>query len=168
MNKQEKEILEAIEKAEKENPRYPLNEGRGFDYLIIFAIAKKFSTPFNKTQAYKLGIINDKGEIIKPPTTVNERNAFTPLDNIVIRIKRLIPKNLWYLLTFAYIFKGFISQRTYKSFYESCLTEEEMLKEEEKQLALIRARKEVQEIINSSSQYTSDEFWTFVIENEDI
>lgn len=165
----EREILALLEEAEK-SEKYPLrlDEGRGFDFIIIFALAKKFATPFRKMQAYKLGIIDDKGNILRAPATYKEKNAFTPLDNIVLRIKRLIPKNLWYLLTFAYIFKGFTDQRSYRSMYESCETEEQMFEAEEKRLSLMRARKEVQEIINNNPKFTKEEFWSYIAECKDI
>lgn len=167
--KLEREILALIEEAEK-SEKYPLllNEGRGIDFIIIFAIAKKFATPFKKMKAYKMGIIDSKGNILRAPATRKEKNAFTPLDNIVTRIKRLIPKNLWYMLTFAYIFKGFTDQRSYRSLYEENMSEEEMLAEEEKHLNLIRARKEVQEIINNNPNFTKEEFWSYIAECNDL
>jgi hypothetical protein len=164
--KVEREILEAVNRAEEEQEKYPLEEGRALDYIAIFALAKKFATPFTKTQAYKLGIIDDKGNILRPPKTRKEKDAFTPLDNIVLRIKKLIPKNLWYLLTFAYIFKGFVNQKTYKSLYEGVETEAELLQIEEKKLALQRAKCEVEDTIRNNPNFNEDELWSFVAEKD--
>lgn len=164
-SKLEKQIVEALQKIEDET-LYPLDEGRAMDYIAIFALAKKFATPFKKTQAYKLGIIDSEGNILRPPVTSKEKDAFTPLDNIVTRIKKLIPKNLWYLLTFAYIFKGFINQKTYKSLYEGVETEEELLEIEEKKLALQRAKSEIQETVRNNPYFTEEEFWSFVAQKD--
>ena len=166
LDKNTKKIQEMAEKAESD-PQYELVESRIVDYMVIFALAKKFATPFTKTKAYKLGIIDDKGNILRAPTTPKEKNAFTPLDNLVTRIKKLIPKNLWYLLTFAYIFKGFASRKSYKSLYEGNETEEELLEAEEKHLALIRAKKEVEEVIRTNPKFTEEEYWSFVSEQID-
>ncbi len=166
LDKNLKKIQEMVEKAES-NPKYELVENRIMDYMVLFALAKKFSTPFSKTQAFKLGIIDDKGNVIRSPITSDEKNAFTPLDNIVTKIKKLIPSNLWYLLTFAYIFKGFANVKTYKSIYEGNETEQELIKEEEKRLALIRAKKEVEEIIKTNTKFTEEDYWNFITEQID-
>ena len=165
-DKNHKEIIRMVEEAEK-NPKYELVESRIIDYMVIFAIAKKFATPFRKMEAFKLGIIDANGNILRAPSTSKEKNSFTPLDNLVTRIKKLIPKNLLYLLTFAYIFKGFASRSTYKSLYENCETEDQMLEAEEKRLSLIRTKHEIKEIISTNPKFTEEEYWSFVAENMD-
>ena len=37
---------------------------RIIDAVIAYRILKLLVTPFNKTQAYKLGIIDDKGKVL--------------------------------------------------------------------------------------------------------
>jgi hypothetical protein len=52
-------------------------------------------TPFDKTDAYKLGIIDAKGKLLKRSNqlrTVEERNAYTLLHRLVFRLKRIIEK----------------------------------------------------------------------------
>jgi hypothetical protein len=166
LDKDQKQIIKMAEGVEN-HPKYKLFESGVMDYMIIFALAKKFSTPFNKTDAFKYGIIDQSGNILKSPSTSQEKNAFTPLDNLVTRIKKLIPNNLLYLLTFAYIFKGFSSSTTYKSMYEGCETEDQMLIEEEKRLALTRTKEEVKELISKNSKFTEEEYWSFVAEKHD-
>ncbi|MBC8429990.1 MAG: hypothetical protein H8D92_01195 [Pelagibacteraceae bacterium] len=76
--------------------------GRAIDALIAFRLIKLLVTPFNKTQAYKLGIIDDKGKVLikskdidKLPTS-NERlagrKAYTMLIRFVFNLKRLLQK----------------------------------------------------------------------------
>ena len=38
--------------------------GRAIDALIAFRLIKLLVTPFNKTEAYKLGIIDEKGKVL--------------------------------------------------------------------------------------------------------
>ena len=38
--------------------------GRVIDALIAYRVLKILVTPFNKTQAYKMGIIDDKGKVL--------------------------------------------------------------------------------------------------------
>ena len=39
-----------------------LTEGRLIDFFIVYAMAKKFITPFTRWKAYDLGIIDEKGK----------------------------------------------------------------------------------------------------------
>lgn len=69
--------------------------GRAIDALIAFRLIKLLVTPFNKTQAYKLGIIDDKGKVlIKSKQIVNQRQrkAYTLLIRFVFNLKRLLSK----------------------------------------------------------------------------
>jgi hypothetical protein len=144
-----------IKEQVKNNPEaYSLVESRALDYAVVFAIASRFCMPTKKWKAYTLGIIDEDGNILRPLKTDEERRAFTPLDNICLRIKRLIPKHLWYLLTFTQIFKGFITYSNYKTYYESAKTEEDLLLIEEKKLAIISAKKELDELVKNNPKFT--------------
>jgi hypothetical protein len=145
-----------------------LCEARAMDYAVVWAIATRFATPFEKWKAFKLGIINKDGDILRPLKTPADNDAFTPLDNIICRIKKLVPKYLWYLLTFSYIFRGFITYSAYKGSYylnekhDVEKMQEEMLILEEKKLAICRAKKEMDSIIKGNSKFTEEEFWSYV------
>ncbi len=60
------------------------------DTIISFIVIKKLVTPITKTSAYKLGLVNGAGKTIKEPTSDKEHEAFTILDRIVFKIKRLL------------------------------------------------------------------------------
>lgn len=62
------------------------------DTIIVFRILKKLTTPFDKTQAYKLGLIDKKGKKIKNAETDAEKKAMTLLDRLVLNLKRLLGK----------------------------------------------------------------------------
>ena len=65
------------------------------DIYITYTIVKRLSTPFDKTPAFKLGIIDNKGNVLKPFAklkTSEERNAWTYLDIVINNIKRLLSK----------------------------------------------------------------------------
>ena len=38
---------------------------RGIDFLITYRVVKLLVTPFEKQEAYKFGIIDDKGKVLK-------------------------------------------------------------------------------------------------------
>lgn len=73
---------------------------RAIDLFVTYRFIKLLTTPFNKTEAYKLGIIDNKGNRItepgtnKPTTlrTIAEKNAYTVLHKLVFNIKKLFEK----------------------------------------------------------------------------
>lgn len=68
---------------------------RFIDAAIVYRILRMLVTPFDKTDAYKLGIIDEKGNLLKRSyqlKTVEERNAYTLLHRLVFRLKRIIEK----------------------------------------------------------------------------
>lgn len=79
---------------------------RMIDSLIVFRILKMLVTPFKKTQAYRFGFIDERGNRIKTlpdpnnpqikiennPKTGEEKNSLTPLHRLVFNLKKLIEK----------------------------------------------------------------------------
>ena len=70
-----------------------LNEGV-FDLILIYQFVKRLSTPFEEQEAYKLGIIDEKGNRIKSKKleTKEEKNAYGYLDKLIFNLKKLIEK----------------------------------------------------------------------------
>lgn len=69
--------------------------GRLVDSLITYRILKMLVTPFDKTDAFQLGIIDAKGKILKSESelhSVEEREAYSLLHRLVFRLKRIIEK----------------------------------------------------------------------------
>ena len=73
---------------------------RGIDFLITYRVTKLLVTPFEKQEAYKLGIIDKDGNRILIPGTnkptsldkIAEKNAYTVLHKLVFNIKKLFGK----------------------------------------------------------------------------
>ena len=68
---------------------------RVIDALIAYRLVKLLVTPFNKTDAYKLGIIDDKGKVLiksKKITNQKQRKAYTLLIRFVFNLKKLLRK----------------------------------------------------------------------------
>ena len=79
--------------------------GRAIDLFVTYRFIKLLVTPFEKTEAYKLGIIDKDGNRIMPPPkagirqtkpeplrTIEEKNAYTVLHKLVFNIKKLFQK----------------------------------------------------------------------------
>lgn len=69
--------------------------GRFVDSIIAYRILRMLTTPFEETDAFRLGIIDEKGKELKKMgslNTVEERDAYSILHRMIFRIKRIIEK----------------------------------------------------------------------------
>ena len=75
--------------------------GRAIDLFVTYRFLKILTTPFEKMEAYKLGIIDEKGNRIRKPkstkpavelATSEQKNAYTILHKLVFNIKKLFAK----------------------------------------------------------------------------
>jgi hypothetical protein len=79
--------------------------GRAVDLFVTYRFIKLLTTPFDKTDAYKLGIIDENGNRIMPapvngvrqtkPATLGttaEKNAYTILHKLIFNIKKIFSK----------------------------------------------------------------------------
>ena len=65
------------------------------DAFITFRFLKLLVTPFNKTEAFRLGIIDERGKVLRKYKTlerIEERQAYTILHRLVFNVKNLIEK----------------------------------------------------------------------------
>jgi len=79
--------------------------GRAIDLFVTYRFIKLLVTPFEKTDAFKLGVIDEKGNRIMPPPkggvrqtrpeplrTTEEKNSYTILHKLVFNIKKIFEK----------------------------------------------------------------------------
>ena len=67
--------------------------GRAIDLLITYRVIKMLGTPFEKTDAYKYGIIDKNGKVLRKNKTLTgakEKDSYTILHRFVFNLKRLI------------------------------------------------------------------------------
>lgn len=62
------------------------------DLVLIYQFIKRLTTPFNKTEAYNLGLIDEKGKRLKKAQTSEEKKAMGYFDRLVFNIKRLLER----------------------------------------------------------------------------
>lgn len=65
---------------------------QGVDLYVLYRIIKAISTPFKETDAYNLGLIDDKGERLKKASSPEEKKAMTYFDRFVFNIKRALSR----------------------------------------------------------------------------
>lgn len=77
--------------------RVELNEDTTliFNAAFFYFFLKKLVTPFEKTKAFQLGIIDQNGKNLIPRsefTTLEQRRAYTKFDVMIFNLKRLLAK----------------------------------------------------------------------------
>ena len=63
--------------------------------FLVYQFIRRLATPFKEWEAYKLGIIDERGNILKSRkdlTTVREKNAFGAYDLMILNLKKLLEK----------------------------------------------------------------------------
>ena len=67
---------------------------RAIDLIITYRVVKMLITPFNKFKAFELGIIDEKGKVLKKFKEVkgSEKKHYTILHRFVFNLKRILQK----------------------------------------------------------------------------
>ena len=67
---------------------------RAIDLIITYRVVKMLVTPFTKFKAYDLGIIDEKGKVLRKFKEVkgSERKHYTMLHRFVFNLKRILAK----------------------------------------------------------------------------
>ena len=68
---------------------------RAVDALITYRIIKLLVTPFDRQEAFKYGIIDADGKVLKKAKTLKterERKAYTVLHRFIFNLKRILAK----------------------------------------------------------------------------
>ena len=76
------------------NDRQLLSEGRFIDGVILFTIANRLLKPFNKWDAYKMGIIDEKGNKVRDPENSKEKDAWSLLNRFIAKIKKALSSKI--------------------------------------------------------------------------
>lgn len=56
--------------------------------FIIGYILNELSIPIINHPAYKIGLINEEGKLLRVPSTDQEKQVYTPIDSLIIDLKR--------------------------------------------------------------------------------
>jgi len=78
---------------------------RFVDTVVAYRLLRLLATPIERSDAFKLGIIDKDGEKIKEPVSQQELNAYSLLQRFVFKVQRALTRspdrNAKRLLTFA-------------------------------------------------------------------
>ena len=65
------------------------------DLYIVYRILRKLTTPFDQWDAYKQGVIDAEGNVIKKSedrTTLDQKESLTTLDTLILNLKKILGK----------------------------------------------------------------------------
>jgi len=62
------------------------------DLILAYNFIKRLVTPFDETDAFKLGIIDERGKKIKEPKSSEEELSYSAFNRLVFNIKKLIER----------------------------------------------------------------------------
>ena len=65
---------------------------KGADFFYALRFLRLLTTKWNRTTAFKLGLIDNKGTVLKKPENDKEKAAYNIFHRLVFNIKRLINK----------------------------------------------------------------------------
>ena len=78
-----------------EHTRQPLTEGQAIDLFVAYRFLRILTTPWEDQEAYKLGIIDKDGKLLRKLILSRQRKrkkSFTLLHRLVFNLKRILHK----------------------------------------------------------------------------
>lgn len=73
------------------------------DQVLSYILVQKLLTRIKNTKAYKLGLVDDQGRVIRSPKTDEEKEALTLMDKFIFKLKRMIGPKINQLSNFLYV-----------------------------------------------------------------
>ena len=79
------------------------SHNRSVDNALVFVFLKMLTTIPTRTKAYKLGLIDKDGRLIKQPTTKEENDSISNLDLLMFKIRKWLAARIQYLSPVSWI-----------------------------------------------------------------
>jgi len=127
---------------------------KNIDTILTYILVKKLVTPIVKTEAYKLGLVDLIGKVIKEPSTPLEESALTTLDKVIFKMKRLLGSKLLVMNKFLYL------QSTSNTMYDKLIVRGSILQRAE----IKRIVKDVQSIQEKHEADVEDIIHSLLVE----
>ena len=68
--------------------------GESLDAMFFTAMMKRLTSPNKTLPAYKMGLIDANGKVLRDPKTKEERRALTNMDRVALMMKRYMRGNV--------------------------------------------------------------------------
>ena len=112
---------------------------RTIDNILVYIFLKSITTIPTKTKAYKLGLINQNGKLIRNPKTKIENEAISNLDLLMFKLREWLKPRMSCLMSVNWLNGIFNNIRL-----QNCLTNTQMLS---KQYIIRRLNSELDQIL---------------------
>ena len=135
-----------------------LLEGKWMDLLYLYQFIRRLTTPFDKTSAFKLGIIDKDGNVLRKRntlTTPEEKDAYTYFDTLVFNLKKLLGKLPFGKTTLASFVAGLLLLREEKSYKFQIMQEQDKMFLEREYIELYETVSKNKELIEHISEIRS-------------
>jgi hypothetical protein len=76
---------------------------RRIDNALVFVFLKMLSTLPTRTKAYRLGIIDKDGRLIRQPKTAEEHDSISNLDLLMFKIRKWLASRIQYLSSISWL-----------------------------------------------------------------
>ena len=127
------------------------------DDALSFLTIKKLVTPVYKTKAFKLGLVDGNGRIIKKPETQEEQYSLTLFDKFIFKVRRLLGGKIAQLNNFLYV------QTLDNDFYNNLIVKGAI----EQRASIKRVKKDMDNFIEKHN-ITIDDLFMHIIHEEII
>ena len=91
---------------------------RDIDNVLVFVFLKSITTIPTTTKAYKLGLIDRNGKLIKNPKTQEEHNAISNLDLLMFKLRDWLKPKMGYLSTVSWV-KNVANNVRYQNYFSN-------------------------------------------------
>ena len=115
LNESSKALLDLEQKGVKINMS---THNREIDNALVFVILKGLTTLPTKTEAYRLGLIDAKGKLIRKPKTAKENECISNLDLLFYKLREWLMPRMAYLSTVSWI-KGVMNNIRGQNYFKN-------------------------------------------------
>ncbi len=110
-----KAVLDLEQKGAKINLS---THNREIDNALVFIILKGLTTPPTKTEAYRLGLIDAKGKLIRKPKTAKENDCISNLDLLFFKLREWLAPRIAYMTSVSWI-KGVMNNIRGQNYFKN-------------------------------------------------
>lgn len=91
---------------------------REIDNALVFIILKGLTTLPTKTEAYRLGLIDAKGKLIRKPKTAKENECISNLDLLFFKLREWLAPRIAYMTSVSWI-KGVMNNIRGQNYFKN-------------------------------------------------
>lgn len=91
---------------------------RNVDNVLVYVFLKGLSTLPTRTKAYRLGLINSEGRLIRAPKTQEENECISNLDLLFFKLREWLKPKMGYLSTISWI-KGCANNIRFQNYFSN-------------------------------------------------